>query len=299
MVRRQGIFLGFLLLGVAGSIAFLVFQGGGHSPDRVISYPPLDILEETRREEPPVVQEDDLVPVSPPEKLADPAPRLYLVLDDAGQSWDEMEMFSALTVPYTVAVLPGLPQSQEVLRQAQSRGYQVILHQPMEAFNGQNPGPGAIFANQSIEESLEILRENLGRYSGVVGLNNHMGSRITSDPSFVRPLLREVKAQELFFLDSLTTGKSVVSAVAAEEGIPVLVRDVFLDHHRSEEEIRGQLDRALEIARCRGQVIMIGHVTVPETARVLIERQDEILREGFRFLPLSCAWEACDASAWN
>lgn len=309
MVRRQGIFLGFLLLGVAGSIAFLVFQGGGYPSDRVVSLPSLDISDpsrqpdSSRQPDPPRQEEwppgEEPPRVISPEEGPQPGPLLFLVLDDAGQSWQEMEFFVELAVPYTVAVLPGLPESREVIRQARGWGYEVILHQPMEAFNGQDPGPRAITASHTIEEALEILKGNLDRYTGVVGVNNHMGSRITSDPSFMGPLLKEVAGRDLLFLDSLTTSRSVVSAVAAREGIAVLVRDVFLDHHRTRADIEAQLERALEIARLRGQVIMIGHVTVPETARVLIERQEEILREGFRFLPLSCAREVCDADTWN
>ncbi len=288
--RRQLIFLIVLLVVTAGAIAFMVVSDRRARGDRV----PKGTAEQPE----PAVPDDE--EFAPDETVPDEADQfdLYLVLDDAGQAIDEIKRLKGFSGPYTLAVLPDLPHSLEVTKRAIAEGHEVILHQPMEALNGEDPGPGAIFADQSEEEIRAVLRENMQRYPGFVGMNNHMGSRITSDPRVVEIILDVIAETGLFFLDSRTTASSVVPTVASGRGMTVLVRQVFLDHYREADTIREQLDLALEIARATGSVIMIGHVTVPETLQLLIEREDELVAEGFRFRPLSHAYqEAIGADA--
>ncbi|TVR68594.1 MAG: divergent polysaccharide deacetylase family protein [Spirochaetaceae bacterium] len=232
------------------------------------------------------VQED------PPEH-AD-APRLYLVLDDAGQSPLDVRRFTSFQSVFTLAVLPELAYSDDAVQLARALGHEVILHQPMEALNGEDPGPAAIYLDQSDAEILSVLRSNLARYPEARGVNNHMGSRATGDERVMEVVLRALAEGNQYFLDSRTTHRSVAPRVAARLGIPLLARDVFLDHDRSRDSIEAQLDLALDHARTRGYAIVIGHVTVPETADVLLARQEEITSEGFLFLPLSAALDFGD-----
>ena len=227
-------------------------------------------------------------------EVKDPRPRLYLVLDDAGQAMEEFRRFSAFPGSFTVAVLPFLPYSEQIVRAASAMGHEAILHQPMEAYNGEDPGPGAIFLHNTDDEIRTILRENLERYPHLVGVNNHMGSRATSDERVMETVLAVVRDEGLFFLDSRTTHTSVAPILAARAGMPVLSRHFFLDHERSVTAINEQLDQALAHARRHGFAIMIGHVTVPETADILLERYGEIEQAGFEFLPLSHAPAAGD-----
>ena len=63
----------------------------------------------------------------------------------------------------------------------------------------------------------------------------------------------------LFFLDSRTTAQTVALDVAHEQGVPALKRDVFLDHDRSPEAVHRSFERAIAIARSKGQAVLIGH----------------------------------------
>src|SRR3546814_1274726 len=70
----------------------------------------------------------------------------------------------------------------------------------------------------------------LDRFGGDVGINNHMGSRLTASPEGMAQVMDVLKGRGLLFLDSLTAGNSVAGQQAARSGVPSAVRDVFLDN---------------------------------------------------------------------
>ena len=214
-------------------------------------------------------------------------PRLYLVLDDGGHTTEQLRDFEPFRGVYTVAVLPGLDYSGEVARRSLAAGHEVILHQPMEALGGNALGPGAIYADDSEDRIARVLADNIDSLPGITGVNNHMGSKATTDERVMHAVAETLGDYELFFLDSRTTHESVAFDVAARAGLETAARDVFLDNERDEAAISDQLDRALAIAAERGYAVMIGHVTSPELARVLVRRYGEIVDTGFRFFPLS------------
>ena len=288
--RAQLIFLGTLLVLVVAALLWVFVslpdaQASGvyepavsePEPEPVPPLPPPALLQED--EDPPVVYP------------------LYLVLDDAGHTLEDLRRFFPFSGTFTVAVLPGLADSVESARVSRALGHQVILHQPMEPLSDLDPGPGAIYLGDSEEVVRQVLARNLASLGPVAGVNNHMGSRVTADPETMRTVLRFLQEQQVFFLDSRTTPESVVEEVARELDIPVLVRHVFLDNHRTREAIRDQLLIALDIARNNGEVLMIGHVTSPELAEVLLEMEGEIIRQGFSFRPLTEALQRRGADA--
>ena len=222
-----------------------------------------------------------------PEENEPAAYRLYVVLDDAGHDLGHLRAFVPFPGVFTVAVLPGLEFSRESLRMTIALGHEAILHQPMEAMGEHDPGPGAILTSHSDAEIRRTLVSNLASMPGVVGVNNHMGSRATSDPRVMRTVADTLTRYRLFFLDSRTTHLSIAAQVSRQVGLGTLERDVFLDNIRSEAAISAQLDAALEVARRQGYAVLIGHVTSPELARVLISRYSELQAAGFTFLPLS------------
>lgn len=304
--RHLLIYFGVLLLFVLSALGYLLVSydpGRGATgeeevltavEDPSVDDPPGALADEPEDEskadpeDEPVADEPVIpVPGAPPV----PRYRLYLILDDAGQNLQELAPFAPLRGPFTLAVLPGLPFSAEAAQWALDRGHEVILHQPMEAFSGADPGPGAIFHDDDPATIQRTLRANLQAIPGITGVNNHMGSRVTSTPEAMRSVLTVIQEEGLYFLDSRTTPESVVPQVATELDVSVLVRQVFLDDDRAPAAIQQELDRALEIARVEGAVIMIGHVMVPFLAEELVRRQDRLQAEGFVFAPLIEAYQ--------
>lgn len=218
-----------------------------------------------------------------PGPAAEDAGALSIVLDDAGNSLDGYELYLDLPYPLTFAVLPQLNYSVQAAAMAIAAGHDVILHQPMEALGGAEPGPGAIRSDMTSAEIVEMVLVNLATVPGAVGANNHMGSLGTTDPALMRSLLGALHEKGLFYLDSRTSAASVAAVIAAEVNVPFAERKVFLDNSPDRESILASLTRALELTAAGEPVVMIGHVSSGELADVLEQVYPALVEHGYRF----------------
>ena len=208
---------------------------------------------------------------------------LYVVIDDAGYSLRELQPFLALPQPLTISVLPHLPRSVEAAERTREAGKEVMLHLPMEAGNGADPGPGAVYVALDDHDIRQRVLAAFASVPGAVGANNHMGSRATADRRVMDVVVSVLGENGGWFLDSRTSADSVVRAAAEAAGIPFLERHVFLDNRRDRDYIRAAMAEGMEIASERGYAVMIGHVMVAELAEVLMEMYPAILDRGFEF----------------
>jgi polysaccharide deacetylase 2 family uncharacterized protein YibQ len=231
--------------------------------------------------------------VSKPDgKREKPAPKeepipLYVVIDDVGNSLEQLAPFLSLDIPITFAVLPQRPHSNQAVRRIEAAGQEAILHLPMEAENGTDPGAGAILTNLDAPEIEKRIAANLQSVPGVVGVNNHMGSKATADEKTMDAVLRYLKGHDLFFLDSRTTARTVGKALAEKHQVSFAERHVFLDNEPNRDYIRQAVEQGMDIARQRGHAVLIGHVMVTEVAQVLEEMYPFIQDEGFDLHHLS------------
>jgi polysaccharide deacetylase 2 family uncharacterized protein YibQ len=217
-------------------------------------------------------------------------PRVAIILDDAGGNLNDLSRAAAIGRPVALAILPGLPHSTEIARQAAERGLEVMLHQPMEPEDARKVelmGPGGVHAEMTDEQIVRVVARNLDGVPGAVGVNNHMGSRGTADARIVRAVLRVVRERGLFFVDSRTSARSVAHQVAEEMGVPFAARAVFLDNTTEPEAIRAQVRRLILVAKERGSAIAIGHANRPNTAEIVREMVAEIEAAGVRIVPVA------------
>lgn len=214
------------------------------------------------------------------------APQVALVIDDLGRSVEDVHRLSRLGVPVTYAVLPFETLTPEVVAEVRRLGGELVLHLPMEGRDGANPGPGALRVGMPVGELVAATRAALEAVPGAAGVNNHMGSVLSADASSMRAVLREIAGDGVYFLDSRTTAESVAYPAARELGIAAAERDVFLDGELTEEAVRRQFRRVLDVALEEGSGIAIGHPHAV-TLGVLEEEIPRALEAGFRFVEVS------------
>jgi polysaccharide deacetylase 2 family uncharacterized protein YibQ len=212
---------------------------------------------------------------------------LIFVLDDAGHNTWQLEPFLKLPGPVTIAVLPGLPHSVEAAAMVKAAGKELILHQPMEAIEGLDPGPAAIRTDMDDATIRALVRENLSSFPDAVGMNNHMGSKATSDVRVMTAILDEVRQAGIYFLDSLTIGDSVVHSVASLMRQTTWERSVFLDNTPDKASILHYIAEGTKVAEKRGYAIMIGHVWSAELAQTLTELYPQLVEQGFSLSTIS------------
>jgi uncharacterized protein len=212
--------------------------------------------------------------------------RIALVIDDLGHDAGDLRPLAALGVPLTYSVLPFEPQTPQVVRELRARGAEILLHLPMEPVHGENPGPGALLQGMSDGELKEKTEAALKAVPGAVGVNNHMGSLLSSEEGPMTTVLEVLAARGLFFLDSRTSAQSVGYKVAVGMGVPAAERQVFLDGDATPEAIHTQFQRLLGLARAKGAAIAIGHPHA-ETLAALAREVPKAKAEGYEFVPVS------------
>jgi polysaccharide deacetylase 2 family uncharacterized protein YibQ len=212
-----------------------------------------------------------------------------IVIDDLGQDLRPAEEILALRDRVTLAVMPNLPRSRKIAELARQQGREVIVHMPMEAKgkNGKREAPGMLRADMTPMEFIAAVNENLDSVPGAVGINNHEGSSLTENREAMTFLVSELKARNLFLLDSMTSPKSVALSVAREFGLKAARRDVFLDNESDNPSaIRKQLAELGQLAKQHGRAIGIAHPH-PATIAEIRTWLSEAAHEGIEIVPLS------------
>jgi polysaccharide deacetylase 2 family uncharacterized protein YibQ len=232
------------------------------------------------------------VPVPPQTVSLQPAPPppravVAIIIDDVGYNERALPEAIALTLPVDFAVLPHLPYTRQLAEKLARGGFEIMLHQPMEPVSkSMDPGPGSIGTEMTREQIEAVLAENLEQLPLARGVNNHMGSKATSSRKVAEVVLPFVAERGLFFVDSLTTPRSVCRQVAEDLAIPIATRDVFLDNNLTREGIINQLEKLKNLAIRRGEAIGIGHFH-SLTLRTLEEIAPSFEENGVEFVFVS------------
>lgn len=208
-------------------------------------------------------------------------PALAIIIDDIGENLELTRAFLNLGIPLTLSLLPFRPHSQESARLVYERGYEAMLHLPMEPKNcsDHNPGQGAIRLKMKQEEVQAAVHAALAEFPYIKGVNNHMGSRITEEERTTRLVLEALQPTGLYFIDSRTSSRSIAHAVAQDLGIPSAASELFIDNDRQVEHCKKMIEKALAKAKAHGRCIVIGHPR-ETTCRALKEMVPRINEAG-------------------
>jgi hypothetical protein len=210
-------------------------------------------------------------PASHPTRAVTSGPRLAIILDDVASDPAAVDAIFSLHYPLTLSILPNHPRSTQIAQEAHRRGYQVMLHLPMESLANETPESQELRPGMPPTEISSVLNAMLTSVPYAVGVNNHQGSLATSDTRLMSELMPVLHNHNLFFIDSRTIATTVAYNAAQSAGVPCAFRNVpFLDDVPELGAIRRQLELAAKDAREKGQAIAIGHPH-PETLRALSE----------------------------
>jgi polysaccharide deacetylase 2 family uncharacterized protein YibQ len=214
-------------------------------------------------------------------------PLVAIVIDDLGLDRRRTAAVIALPGPLTLSFMTYAQDLPDQAGTGRRAGDELLLHVPMEPIDrAENPGPHALLVAMSADEILAQLRWGLDRFTGFVGVNNHMGSKFTADARGMAVVMTELHQRGLMFLDSKTTAISAGMREAAANGVPHAARDVFLDDDLSRAVIDRQLARVESVARQNGSAIAIGHGHDP-TIAALRNWLPSLRKKGFALVPLS------------
>lgn len=244
---------------------------------------PVDKSSEAREEDP---SEEMSVYNPPSSSVASQPCRVAVILDDGGYGGSETARILSMDNRLTLAILPDTPFAQQTAQDALTRGFEIMLHMPMQTNSRSKPFPGEIQVSMTREEIQARARECLDQFPEAGGANNHTGAFFTATEEKIRDFLEVVREYGIYFIDSRTSAQSHAFNVAGELGIPTAMRDVFLDNSSEPEEIRKQFRELVRIAKTKGAAIGIGHFR-RNTVTVLQEELPKLEAQGIELVPAS------------
>jgi polysaccharide deacetylase 2 family uncharacterized protein YibQ len=226
----------------------------------------------------PQITENDARPSSP---------KLAIILDDLGSDRAAAEAIFALGYPLTISVLPNHEHSVEIATEAHRRGFQVMLHLPMQSVANETPEAQELHPGMPASDVAALVDQFLKNVPDAAGVNNHQGSQATADAALMDELMPVLRDRRLFYVDSRTTAATVAYDTAQDFGVRSAFRNVpFLDDVTEVAAVRKQLEVALRGAREKGEAVAIGHPH-PATLRALREVLPQAKAQGVRLVPAS------------
>ena len=214
---------------------------------------------------------------------------IAIIIDDIGNNLQKGKRIINSPLPIACSILPARPHSIKLARLAHQRGKEVMLHMPMQASKPERLGYGALTASMSQHELNRIVDISLDAIPHVSGVNNHMGSLLTSNPSYMEWLMQAIanRDEKLFFVDSRTTSNTVAASTAHTYHIPNLQRDVFLDDTAHDAAfVKQQVKQLVKKAKQKGYALAIGHPH-STTLKVLEQELADTKLQGVQLVSVS------------
>ena len=222
-------------------------------------------------------------------KAPEGRPRVAIIIDDMGMDRKHTREIMDLSGPLTLAFLPYAGDLKEQTVYGREKGHELMVHVPMEPVKGSaGAGPTPLLASLPVDTFLRILQEDLDAFDGYVGINNHMGSKLTQTRPAMALVMQELKKRGLLFVDSRTINISVAADEAQKAGVPFASRDVFIDHEETYEAASDALEQVEKKALKDGLAIAIGHPR-PKTIQALKEWLPTLEAKGIYLVPVSAA----------
>lgn len=210
---------------------------------------------------------------------------IALIIDDIGNHQRETAVF-ALPTEVALSILPLTALSTRFSRLAAAQKREVMLHIPMESLTGNRLGPGAITADMQPELIVQTLASALASVPDAIGVNNHMGSKLTQLAAPMETTMQFLSQKNLFFVDSRTTRFSQAEPIARETGVLSTKRNVFLDNDVSQTSIDAEFKRLIRLAKKYDSAIAIAH-PYPETLAYLERALKDLDSMGVQLVPVS------------
>jgi len=157
---------------------------------------------------------------------------------------------SRLPAAVSLAFAPyGGDLDQDAAR-ARGAGHEILLQAPMEPIGSSSlPGPHTLTSVASEAENIQSLRWLMARFTGYFAVTNYLGGKLTADARAFSPILSEIHARGLAYVDDGSSPRSLSHDIAPALGLPSTVADIVLDASPTPEAIASALARLEDQAR--------------------------------------------------
>ena len=215
--------------------------------------------------------------------------RIAIVMGGLGVSQTaSKQAIETLPSSVTLAYSPVGNSLQRWMQVARKEGHEVALQLPMEplGYPSIDPGKSTLGSDATAGQNLANLRWSLGRMSNYPVVMNYLGANFTNNPRALRPILEEVKARGLGWLDDGSVQASKSLDIAEEIRLPHAVGNFVLDTRNDAPAIADKL-KVLELyARKRGYAVASA-TAFPATVKQVTKWVKDAEKRGIQIVPLS------------
>ena len=185
-------------------------------------------------------------------------PKLVIIMDDMS-FYSQVKSLKHLGIKITPSFFPPSHIHPNTAKYAKEFNFYMV-HFPMQATNPNfKEEEKTLHIDSSSKFILERLKYVKKEFPNLKFINNHTGSKFTSNTKAMDRFYKELIKENLIFVDSKTTPKSKAKIMAKKYHQFLLSRDVFLDNKADVKYIQNQLKQAIRIAKKRGYAIAICH----------------------------------------
>ena len=217
--------------------------------------------------------------------------RIAILINGLGLSEQiTTEAIAKLPGQVTLAFSPYGRNLQEWVRRSRADGHEVMLQIPLEPFDypDNDPGPQTLLTGLTPEENLKRLLWLMGRFTGYIGITNHMGAKFAAAQNSFLPVLEELRRRGLVYVDDGTSSRSTAGQIARDLGLGFSVAHVQLDAGGTPGSIEKALQKLESVALENGHAIGVG-TSLPATIEQISTWATALERKGIILIPVSAA----------
>jgi polysaccharide deacetylase 2 family uncharacterized protein YibQ len=185
------------------------------------------------------------------------APRIAILVGGVGIDGESTSAaISRLPAAVSLGVAPYGNDLEHDAARAREAGHEILLQAPMEPIGASaNPGPHTLSTTASEAENRDALQWQMGRFTGYIGVTNYLGGKLTADRVAFSPILAEIAARGLDYVDDGSSPRSLARDIAPTLNLPETGADVVIDASPAPEAIDAALVRLEAAARRQGSAI--------------------------------------------
>ena len=212
-----------------------------------------EIVKEKKEDTQPVITKKAYKDFDLPNNL----PKLAIIIDDMISN---KQIKKALDLDYNInmAFLPPTSRHKSSAK-ITNKLDTYMIHLPLQARTSNYEEDNTLYISDTVETIEQRIKTLRKLYPKTKYINNHTGSKFTSNKQAMDKLFQVLKKYNYTFIDSRTTAKSVAKDSAKKYGVRLLSRNVFLDNKKDAAYIQKQLKKAIKSAKKNGSAIAIGH----------------------------------------
>ena len=209
-----------------------------------------------------------LQPIPRPIRVSTQKPKLAIIIDDVATQ-GHVNAINKLHLVLTKSFMPPRATRSHTPELAKKEAFYMV-HLPLEAQNFHAEEPNTLRVTDSEEKIYKRIDKIKKWFPRVHFINNHTGSKFTSNELAMNRLIYALEKHHIHFIDSRTIASTKAPIVLKNMGLPYVHRDIFLDHHMDVAYVKEQIKKAVAFAKKHKTAIAIGHPH-PNTLEALRE----------------------------